>query len=150
MSGITHSVEQRRSQTIGCQFLAESRKSVWSGGKLERDALVVRRSIRHQFRQSDRLEQTGRDAPGKARAGAGKHRQSRPQRVARRRVRVVWHRIEEQIGQPVTRQMIFIEWRARRKDKPRRIDVSALRMPAQIAFGRLVHVRKPQHTALYS
>ena len=64
---------------------------------------------RNQFRQTDRLEQTRCNAAGKGGATTSQQRDTSPERVAGRGVRIAGKRIEEEIGKPLARNKIYRE-----------------------------------------
>ena len=51
------------------------------------------------------LQKAGRHPAGEGRTRTGHHRQAQTQRIARRRVSAIGRYIEEEIGQPLTREM---------------------------------------------
>jgi len=90
-------------------------------GEAQRQRFVVVDAGGHELGQAGGDELTLRDAAGERAAGAGDHRQPRPQRVAGRRVRVVRQRVEEQVGQAVPREMCQLRTRgAKATATPRR------------------------------
>ena len=91
-------------------------------------------------------EEGCRDPAGESLADPGHHRQPRPERIARRRVRIVGQGIEEQIGDAMTRQMI-VRRSSAGKDEPIRSDAAVFRFPPQIANRAGIVLEQPQHAA---
>ena len=84
--------------------------------------------------------------PGKRFAQARQHRKSRPQCIARRRVRVAWKRIKKQVCEPVARE-VPRRRHAVREYQPRRIDAALLRLATKILLRAVVVPQQPQHAA---
>ena len=83
----------------GCERVRRRRK-------LDRTSLELFRRLHDQFGQTDCGEQTSCHPACKGLSDLRQHRQARPQRIARRRVRVVRQGVQEQIRETVARQMI--------------------------------------------
>jgi len=82
-------VEQGRHVAVARKLRADRRESLWLACEHERRALVVGERFGHQFRKIDRVQETRCNTRWKRIAGACEQRQSDPERVARRRMRVV-------------------------------------------------------------
>ena len=87
--------------------------------------------MRHQLRQTRRFQQAGGNASREGLAFAGQNRQTHPQRIARRSVRIVGKRIEEKIGETLARQMLSGRL-ARREYHSLRPYASCLRFAPQV------------------
>ena len=74
--------------------------------EFERECLVVRQIVSHQFRQARRIQQASGHTPGKCRTQTRQHRKACPECIACRCVGVVWQRIEKKIGQTVPCEML--------------------------------------------
>ena len=57
-------------------------------------------------------------------------------------------RIEEQVCEPMPRQVLIITCDTARKNKPPGIYAPQLRLFPQMANGTIIGTRKPQHTAV--
>ena len=92
------------------------------------------------------MQQAAGHAAGEGAADAGQHRQPRPQRVARRRVRVVRQRVDEEVGQPVPRE-VRVGREPRREHQALGGDAAPLGLAPQVACRRRIVLEQPQHAA---
>src|SRR5262245_3037365 len=99
--------------------------------------------MRDQLRQSDGRQQASGDAARKGRAGARDDRQPGPQRIARGGVRVVVKRVEKQVGEAVSGEVI-IRRHAWREDKSLGRYAAAFGFTSQVAWRVGVAFKQPQ------
>ena len=109
---------------------------------------IVFQAIGNQLGDAHGRNKTGSDSAAERCTGARENRCARPQGVADSRMRSERRRIEEQVGEPMPRQVLIIACDTARKNKPVGIYASQLRLFPQIAHGTIVGTRKPQHTAV--
>ena len=129
MAGKPLDVEQGRNLPVGFQFPLQVGYPSRGSCKFDRKPLVVIFGLRHQLRQSNRLQQACGHASGKCLARAGQDRQAGPEGVTGRGVRVTGQRIQEKIRGPMPGQVLR-QCHARGKYQPARIDSTGLRLPA--------------------
>jgi len=101
----------------------------------------------YKLRKPDRIKQARSHPPRERPPSACQHGKSRPQRVARSRVGIVGKRVQNQIGEPMTGQVIF-DRQSIGKHEACRIDLARGSLLAQIRLGLMVISEQPQHTAI--
>ena len=99
-------IEQRISETVGFKLATDGGELRRRKGEFQRERLIFLEIAAHELRQSDGVQQACRCPTRERFAQASGHRKPRPERVARRAMGIVGERIEEQIGQPLARQML--------------------------------------------
>src|SRR5438105_11524220 len=92
--------------TIVAEPLLDASDRARLSRKLQGERFVLGKRPRDELRQSDRLQQTRRDATRKRRPDASQERKAGPQRIAPRRVRIPWLRVEKQIGKSMASEVI--------------------------------------------
>ena len=102
--------------------------------------------MRDQFRQSNRLEQTGCDAPGKGLAKTGQHRHTGPQGIASCCLGVIRQGIQKNVGKPIACQMVFKPLGPVGEYQARRINAARRGLTALIVHSHRVGFLQPQHT----
>src|SRR5438034_2503552 len=110
--------------------------------QLQGQRLVLVERVGNQFRQPDRAQQACRHPSRERRSHAGKYRQSCPQGIAGRGVRVVGQGIQEQVREPMPRQVMFGRDPGG-KDQSVGIDAPRRRFLPQIALRRCVTFEQP-------
>ena len=99
-------VEQRLGLPIGDEAFAKLREAPRVARERERARLVFGEAVGDELRQSDCMELASRGAARHRLAHAGEHRDTRQQRIVRRRSGAVRRRVEKQIGVGVAREML--------------------------------------------
>src|SRR5688572_25801012 len=106
MAAKADGVEKRRLRAVARQLLPQFAEQAWFARQPQRQLLVGRQALGDQFREPERAQQAARDPAREGGAGACKHRQARPQGIARRGVRIAWKRVEKKVRQTVAPQML--------------------------------------------
>ena len=114
--------------------------------KPQRHAFIGFERIRNHLRQSRRVQQTRRHARSESGTECGQHRQSGPQRVARRGVRAIGLRIEEKIGQAMPGKM-FGRAQPRREHQPVGRDAARFGLTLKIVHGIGIVFEQPEHAS---
>src|SRR5262249_44300351 len=140
-------VEQRMRQPVRGQSVAISFEKGGILGQPQRQRLVVLDAVRHKLGEPDRIQPARRHPPRKCVTHARQYRKPYPQCVARRRVGVVRQRIEEQVSQPMPRQVI-LGLLARRKYQTPWTDTARQPLFPQVLFRRRIVAQQPQHAAV--
>src|SRR5688500_10031712 len=99
-------VEQWSLRPVARQLLPQVGEQAWFARQPQRQLLVRRQALGDQFGEPDRAQQAARDSAREGGTGACKHRQARPQGIARRGVRIAWKRVEKKVRQTLAPQML--------------------------------------------
>ena len=133
---------------MNCELGLKRCQQLRIAGQTKRRFFIIYQAVDNQFGEAHGRNKTGSYAPAERCTGARENRCACTQGVADSRMRSERRRIEEQVGEPMPRQVLIIARDTARKDKPVGIYASQLRLFPQIAHGTIIGTRKPQHTAV--
>ena len=116
--------------------------------QLYRKGLVLLLRLDNQLRHPDGIQQTGRHSGSKTLPCLRQHRYPSPQGITGCGVGIIGQRVQKQIGQPMSSQMLT-QYHLRGKHQPARIQTSLRCFLVQIRGSGDIVLKQPQHTARY-